>query len=420
MSDFILHGNIIYSENKDKLIINEGGYAVCKDGISAGVYDSIPDEYKDFEVIECGDRLVIPGFTDLHVHAPQYGFRSVGMDCELLEWLNRHAFPEESKYADNEYAKRAYSIFVKDLAAGFTTRACIFGTLHREATVILSEMIEKNGLKAMVGKVNMDRNSPDYLREQSWESSISETKQFINDLKGFKNVRPIITPRFVPSCTDELMEGLKEIIDETGLPVQSHLSENPEEIKLVKSLCPDCETYADVYDKYDMLSGSAIMAHCVHLPEREIELLKKTGTFAAHCPESNMNLASGISPVSRLLSEGIRVGLGSDVAGGTTLSIPKAMSLAIQNSKIYWRYISSEYAPLDLENVFYMATEGGGEFFGKAGSFKPGYEFDALVLDDENIKTTVEFDLKERLERLIYMGDNSNIVSKYVSGVKIF
>lgn len=420
MSDFILHGNIIYSENKDKLIINEGGYAVCKDGISAGVYDSIPDEYKDLEVIECGDRLVIPGFTDLHVHAPQYGFRSVGMDCELLDWLNRHAFPEESKYADNEYAKRAYSIFVKDLAAGFTTRACIFGTLHREATVILSEMIEKTGLKAMVGKVNMDRNSPDYLREQSWESSISETKQFINDLKGFKNVRPIITPRFVPSCTDELMEGLKEIIDETGLPVQSHLSENPEEIKLVKSLCPDCDTYADVYDKYDMLSGSAIMAHCVHLPEREIELLKKTGTFAAHCPESNMNLASGISPVSRLLSEGIKVGLGSDVAGGTTLSIPKAMSLAIQNSKIYWRYISSEYVPLDLENVFYMATEGGGEFFGKAGSFKPGYEFDALVLDDENIKTTVEFDLKERLERLIYMGDNSNIVSKYVSGVKIF
>lgn len=418
--DFILHGNIIYSENKDKLIIKENAYAVCKDGVSEGVYETIPDEFKDLEVIDCGDKIIVPGFTDLHVHAPQYGFRSVGMDCELLEWLNRHAFPEESKYSDTEYAKRAYSIFVRDLKEGFTTRACIFGTLHRKADVVLAEKIEESGLKAMVGKVNMDRNCPDYLCEKSWEESIAETEKFIEDLKKFKNVRPIITPRFVPSCTDELMAGLKEIIEKNDVPVQSHLSENPEEIKLVKSLCPDCETYADVYDKYGMLSGTSIMAHCVHLPEREIELLKKTGTFAAHCPESNMNLASGIAPIARLLEEGINVGLGSDVAGGTTLSIPRAMTLAVQNSKIYWRYISNKYAPLNLENVFFMATEGGGKFFGKAGSFKKGYEFDALVLDDENIKTTVDFDLKERLERIIYLGDNSSIVSKFVSGQKIF
>src|SRR5699024_2699599 len=169
--------------------------------------------------------------------------------------------------------------------------------------------------------------------------------------------------------------------EKNDVPVQSHLSENPEEIKLVKSLCPDCETYADVYDKYGMLSGTSIMAHCVHLPEREIELLKKTGTFAAHCTESHMNLASGIATIARLLEEGINVGLGSDVAGGTTLSIPRAMTLAVQNSKIYWRYLSNKYAPLNLENVFFMATEGGGKFFGKAGSFKKGYEFDALVLD---------------------------------------
>ena len=176
----------------------------------------------------------------------------------------------------------------------------------------------------MVGKVNMDRNSPDYLREKSWRESVSRTEEYIDELKGFKNVRPIITPRFVPSCTDELMEGLKGIIEKTGLPVQSHLSENPEEIAWVKELCPDCPTYGDVYDKYGMLSASSIMAHCVHLTEREIMLLKDRGAFVAHCPESNMNLASGIAPVSRLLHEGINVGLGSDVAGGTTLSIPAA------------------------------------------------------------------------------------------------
>ena len=134
------------------------------------------------------------------------------------------------------------------LKEGFTTRACIFGTLHREADVVLAEKIEESGLKAMVGKVNMDRNCPDYLCEKSWEESIAETEKFIEDLKKFKNVRPIITPRFVPSWTDELMAGRKEIIEKNNVPVQSHLSENPEEIKLVKSLCPDCETYADVYD----------------------------------------------------------------------------------------------------------------------------------------------------------------------------
>ena len=420
MMDFVLRGNIIYSEDKDRLSVTENGYAVCVGGVSKGVFETLPEEYAGLETVDCGGKLIVPGFVDLHVHAPQYGFRSVGMDCELLEWLNRHAFPEESKFSDTGYAAEAYKIFVDDLVSGFTSRACVFGTLHREATAVLAGLIEKSGLKAMVGKVNMDRNSPDYLREKSWRESVSRTEEYIDELKGFKNVRPIITPRFVPSCTDELMEGLKGIIEKTGLPVQSHLSENPEEIAWVKELCPDCPTYGDVYDKYGMLSASSIMAHCVHLTEREINLLKDRGAFVAHCPESNMNLASGIAPVSRLLHEGINVGLGSDVAGGTTLSIPAAMTLAVQNSKIYWRYIDNKYPPLRLENVFYLATEGGGKFFGKAGSFKNGYEFDALVLDDSNIKTTVDFSVRERLERLIYLGGRSNIVSKYVSGVKIF
>ena len=145
MMDFVLRGNIIYSEDKDRLSVTENGYAVCVGGVSKGVFETLPEEYAGLETVDCGGKLIVPGFVDLHVHAPQYGFRSVGMDCELLEWLNRHAFPEESKFSDTGYAAAAYKIFVDDLASGFTSRACVFGTLHREATAVLAGLIEKAG-----------------------------------------------------------------------------------------------------------------------------------------------------------------------------------------------------------------------------------------------------------------------------------
>ncbi|MEA4972626.1 Guanine deaminase [bioreactor metagenome] len=419
MTDFILHGNIIYSENKDTIKIIENGYVVCIQGISKGVFNEIPKEYKKLEIIECGDKLIIPGMTDLHVHAPQYGFRSVGMDCELLEWLNLHAFPEEAKYKDTDYAKKAYSLFVKDMVSNFTTRACIFATLHTEGTLELMALLENSGLKTMVGKVNMDRNSPDYLCEISAEKSLEDTERWIEACKRFKNTKPIITPRFIPSCTDELMIGLGEICKKYDLPVQSHLSENPLEIAWVKELCPESTSYGDAYDRFGLMNNKTIMAHCVHMTEEEIGLMKENGVFAAHCPESNLNIASGISPVARFLKEGINVGIGSDVAGGTTLWLPRAMTLAVQCSKMYWRYLDNSYAPLNLENVFFMATKGGGAFFGKVGSFEDGYEFDAIVLDDASIATTVDFTVKERLERLIYLGNKHNIDKKFVSGVQI-
>lgn len=420
MNSFVLHGNIVYSKNKDELTIVENGYAVCKDGLSDGVYSVLPEAYKDLELINCGNDIIIPGFTDLHVHAPQYNFRSVGMDCELLDWLNLHAFPEESKFSDLEYAKKAYSLFVDDLRSGFTTRACIFGTLHTKATVLLMDLLEKSGLKTMVGKVNMDRNAPDYLCEVSANKSLEETEKFIELSKKFQNTKPIITPRFIPSCTDELMHGLSDVIKNYNLPIQSHLSENPSEIEWVKELCPFSTSYGNAYDYFGMMSNKTIMAHCVHMTEEEMKIIRDNGVFVAHCPESNMNLSSGIAPISRMLEENINVGLGSDVAGGTTLSIPKAMVLAAQCSKMRWRYIDNKYNPLTLENTLYMATIGGGKFFGNIGSFDNGYEFDALVLDDTSIKTTIYYGIRERLERIIYLGEKSNIKSKYVAGKKIF
>ena len=237
----------------------------------------------------------------------------------------------------------------------------------------------------------------------------------------FENVKPILTPRFTPSCSDELMEKLSEIQKRYHLPMQSHLSENFGEIAWVKELCPNTHFYGEAYSQFDLFGGDCptIMAHCVHSSNEEIALMKKQGVYIAHCPQSNTNLASGISPARRYLDEGLHIGLGSDIAGGTSVSILRAMADAIQVSKLYWRLVDSSMKPLTVEEAFYMGTEGGGSFFGKMGSFKEGYEFDAVVLNDSTIPTPLKLSPKDRLERLIYLSDDRNITAKYVAGRKI-
>ena len=368
--------------------------------------------------------MIMPGCVDLHVHAPQYSYRGLGMDMELLEWLETNTFPEESKMKDINYAKKSYSIFVENLRKSATTRACIFATVHREATLLLMDMLENAGLCTMTGKVNMDRNCPDYIREASADASAKETIQWVEDVlnRHYKNTYPILTPRFTPSCTDELMTKLKEIQIKYNLPLQSHLSENPGEIEWVRELCPTSEYYGDAYAMFGLFGNDCktVMAHCVYSDEREIRRMKNNGVFIAHCPESNMNIASGIAPVRTYLEEGMHVGLGSDVAGGATENMFTAMAHAIQASKLRWRLTDQSLKPLTAPEAFYMATKGGGAFFGKAGSFEPGYELDAVVLDDSRLKHPQELTLDKRFERLIYMADDREIYAKYVRGSQLF
>lgn len=416
--NFILKGNIIYSKDKTELTVKENAYLVCEDGVCAGIFEALPEKYADLPLKDYGECLIIPGMTDLHVHAPQYSYRGLGMDMELIDWLNAHAFPEESKFTDLEYAKRAYSIFVEDLVKSTTTRACIFGTLHKEATLLLMELLENSGMKAYVGKVNMDRNSPDILREKSAEEASKITEQWILEAERFENVRQILTPRFIPSCSDELMREIARLQKKYELPMQSHLSENLGEITWVQELCPESKFYGDAYDQFELFGGDCptIMAHCVHSGEEEVTLMKEKNVFVAHCPQSNTNIASGIAPIRAYLDKDMKVGLGSDVAGGAHLSIMRAMTDAIQCSKLRWRMYDQSLEPLRFEEAFYLATIGGGEFFGKAGSFEEGYEFDAVVLSDENLPHPQEISTKERLERIVYLGDDRNVLHKYIAG----
>lgn len=427
MSNFILKGNICYSKNKDEIYTIKNGYVVVNEGLSCGVYDSIPVEYKDYELIDYSNKIIIPGLIDLHIHAPQYAFRGLGMDYELIEWLNKETFLEESKYKDLDYADKAYSIFVNKMKNSATSRAVIFATIHRDATILLMEKMNEARLISYVGKINMDRESPDILREKDAMYSAFDTFGWINEIDGkFDRTFPILTPRFIPSCSNELLNELKEIQMTYNIPIQSHLSENPGEVEWVKALRPDSKFYGDAYDKYGLFGKicenkvNTIMAHCIYSSEDEINLISENNVFVAHCPDSNMNLSSGIAPIAKYLRSNINVGLGSDVAGGHTESLFNTIISTIQVSKLYWRYIDQNYKPLTFEEAFYMATIGGGKFFGNVGGFEKGYEFDAIILDDKDEPCTIDLTVKEQLERMVYLCvDKTGIVAKYVKGEKI-
>lgn len=425
MEQFALKGNIIFTPQQNEITAFPNAYTICHEGICRGIHQNLPDEFRNIRVIDFGDALIIPGMVDLHIHAPQYAFRGTGMDCELLDWLRLYTFPEEAKYADIDYAARAYGIFADNMRKSATTRAVIFGTIRREATLLLMDLIESAGIVSYVGKVNMDRDAPDELREIGADASAFDTFGFINAAakRNYHNTMPILTPRFIPSCSNALLNELSEVRRAYDLPVQSHLSENPGEVELVKKLMPEAEFYGDGYDRYGLFGKEAktVMAHCVYSTDAEIERIRENGVWVAHCPNSNMNLASGIAPIRKYLSKGIRVGLGSDVAGGQTESIFRAITDAVQVSKLYWRYIDSSAKPLSFVESFYLATKGGGSFFGNVGSFESGYEFDAVVIDDSSVPHPQTLSLLERLERAVYLGlDRDDIIAKYARGTKIY
>lgn len=419
MKQFVLKGSICYSTGTAVCRCLENGYVVCENGLCKGAYEQLPEEFSHFPLLDFGNQLIIPGLVDLHLHAPQLPFQGLGMDMELMDWLNAYTFPEESKYEDLAYAEAAYGQFADHLLHSFTTRAAIFATTHTEATWLLMDLMEKTGLYTYVGKVSMDCNAPASLMEPSPESALKEIRRWLYSTQAYHRTKPILTPRFVPTCSCSLLEGLGNLAKEQQLPVQSHLSENLREIQLVHELFPDEPTYAHVYDRFSLMDSPCIMAHCVHSNAEEEALLKAHGVYIAHSPESNMNLSSGAAPIKRYLHHGLHVGLATDVAAGSSLDMMKAMGYAIQVSKLRWQMLDDQWKPLTFHEVFYMATMGGGSFFGKVGSFMDGYEFDALVLDDSSLPSILPLTPAQRAERLSYLSSQCTLTAKFVSGCRV-
>jgi guanine deaminase len=420
MTRLAIKGNLAYTPDLKGFSFKPGNYLLVENEKIVDIREDLPENWLQAPLLDYGDCLIIPGLVDLHVHAAQFGYRGLGLDMELLPWLNTYTFPEEEKFADPSYAEAIYRKFADALSATATTRAIAWGTIHASTGLLFAEL-SRVGLGGWIGKVNMDRNSSSSLIESTQES-YKNTADFIQRYRGkYEHLQPVITPRFIPSCSDGLLEGLGRLSVEQRVPVTSHLSENIDEIKWVKELVPQSQSYAQAYDIFQQFgqSGSCVMAHCVHPDPSDFALMRQRQVTVAHCPSSNLNLISGLAPVRQFLNEGVQVGLGTDIAGGYSLSIFDAMVDAIHVSKMYHQYVDEQADPLTVNEAFYLGTKGGGQIMGPSGSFEPGLLADIVVIDDQTIGGGNHFSLQQRLERLVYLSKEARIAAKFLGGRKI-
>ena len=420
MSLTILRGDIVSAPAPGRLEAVEGGYLVAEDGVIAGVFPTLPERYAGAAVEDWGGALILQSLADLHLHAPQYPLMGTGMDLPLLEWLNAYAFPTEARCADPDYARQLYRLLARDLAANGTTRVCMFSSLHTDATLILMEELERAGLVGYVGKVNMDRNSAPGLLQETTEESQRETLRWLEACGDFPHIRPILTPRFIPACTDELMAFLGDLARERGLPAQSHLSETQAEVAWVRQLHPDCRQYWETYAKFGLWDSRTLMAHCVWSDARERAAMRDAGVTVVHCADSNLDLCSGFAPVRVMLEEGLRVALGSDVAGGDHLSMFDAVAAAVRASKARRILDRWETDFLTVPEAWYLGTSAGAAYFGDAPGFAPGNPLHALVLADDQLPSPHPLTLAERLERCVYRRQPDAIRAVWSAGRKIY
>ncbi|KAG7489502.1 guanine deaminase [Solea senegalensis] len=369
----------------------------------------------------------MPGMIDSHIHASQYSYAGTALDLPLLQWLSTYTFPVESRFKDLEFAKKVYTQVVKRTLRNGTTTACYFATIHTDASLLLGQIANEFGQRALVGKVCMDRNnSVKHYRETTQESQ-EETCRFIVELlnKKYPLVKPVVTPRFAPSCTGALLGQLGSIAKNNHLHIQSHVSENIEEVNLVKELFPESESYTDVYHKYNLLTDKTVLAHGCHLTDKELDLLRETGASLSHCPSSNFSLCSGVLNVRNVLNRKVKLGLGTDVAGGYSASMLDAVRRTLDASKVL-TIQDPDHDTLTFEEVFRLATLGGSQALSlddQTGNFVVGKDFDALRVNVAAPGAPIDLIQSEEpkilLEKFLNLGDDRNIVEVFVAGRRV-
>ena len=414
----IFHADIVYSGSRDALIVHRDSYIAVECGVVEGIYGELPEKYAGAPLTDYGSGVIIPAFSDLHVHAPQYPQRGLGMDLLLADWLNTYTFPQEARFADPEYAAAVYEAFLNSLIENGTFHACVYGTIHRESTSGLLERMESLKLRAYVGKVNMDIQAPDSLRE-TVEESLRETEAFLERYSANRYSKPIITPRFAPTCSFELLKGLGRLSHKYHAGLQMHLVEARWEAAEAVRLSPDCSCDTQIYQKAGLLeNGPVVAAHFIFPSNEDMRLLKQYNGYAVQCPDATVNVIAGIMGTASLSEAGIRLALGSDIAGGHLPGIYTQAARSVQLSKLKAFYEPEGNRPIPFANAFYMATREGGALFGKVGSLEPGYEFDALVIRDFSDPFR-KIAPEETVERFCYTGNPADILARYIHGESV-
>lgn len=384
-------------------------------------------KYPKAEMIDLEEKLMLPGLIDTHLHLPQFSFLGIG-DQELLKWLNKYTFPEEAKFEKPKYAQKVSEQFFDELIANGTTTASIYVTVHEEATDIAFTVAEQKGLRAYIGKVMMDQNSPPNLQEDTKESVEASVKLF-DKWDGHDNgrLRYIFTPRFAPTCSKDLMAEVGRIAKKRNAYVQTHLSENKGELGWVKELFPESANYTEVYNSVGLLGKRVIMAHCIYLSKDEVKLLKGTGTKVSHCPYSNRFLRSGTMPYFPWKDSKLAIGLGSDVAGGPCISMFRQMGEAIMTSNDALQKDEKIGRVMNPVGALYLATLGGAKVLGLdkvIGNFKPRKEADFIIVNpllSDPMKGEGSYNnLEHILSRLCFNAEKESVEGVYIRGKQIY
>uniref|UniRef100_A0A8H7TQI7 Guanine deaminase n=1 Tax=Bionectria ochroleuca TaxID=29856 RepID=A0A8H7TQI7_BIOOC len=444
----VFKGAIIHSESLGSLEIQDSATLIVVDGRISALYRSsdelpataIPADAQVHQ-IPPGEFLV-PGFVDTHNHAPQWPMRGLGQGLHILDWLEQVTFPFEARFADAAYAQRTYEQMVEDFLRQGITTASYYSSRHADATKVLAETCARKGQRAFVGKCNMDRNAPDYLRDTTAAASLGETEQCINHIREIPGcekenekalVKPIITPRFAICCTSELLEGLGKMLKEdSSLAMQTHFNEAQQEIDFTRVLFPEeaSKSEADLYEKYGLLNRRSVLAHCTIMTDYDKERLRQLECGVAHCPIANMTVGGGfmVAPVRDFLQRGIKVGLGTDSGGGWASQMLMVIRQTMIASNAQEVMSKGQDKALSLEEVFYLATLGGAKVLcldDQIGSFEVGKQFDAVWVATttglHSAMTPREEDdsLRTSFEKYIMTGDDRNVAHVYVQGRRV-
>lgn len=355
-------------------------------------------------------QFLLPGFVDLHVHAPQWAQSGTALDLPLYDWLNTYTFPLEAKFSDVDFAEKVYTHLVDTLLANGTTTVLYFASIHKEASYKLAEICAKRGQRGLVGKVVMDdaQENPDFYRDASTADALQDTEEFIIAVKELaksvkQGVYPVVTPRFIPSCTDEALQGLGELAKKYDTHVQSHCSESDWAHSFVKDRLQKNDAFA-LHD-FGLLRDKSVMAHSNFLEDADADLFAETGTAIAHCPISNAYFANSVLPVAHLHEKNVEIGLGTDVSGGFSPSLYDNIRQAVMASRMLEDGVNPDLAPnirgrqdsrITVNEAFYLVTAGGGESLSlPIGRLEEGYCFDAQVIDTTSLPI---FDATEPLE----------------------
>lgn len=446
---YIFHGTAFSSYSPEKVnilenhlfFINDNGIIEKIVGPEQEDYTALLSKHQDdanFHQLEDG-QYFLPGFVDLHVHAPQWAQSGTALDLPLYDWLHTYTFPLEAKYADLAFAKTVYEDLVSTLLANGTTTVLYFATVHKEASLLLAEICARKGQRGLVGKVVMDDpdQNPDYYRDADSKTAIKDTEEFILAMKELakevkQGVYPVVTPRFIPSCSDEALKGLGELAAKYDTHIQSHCSESDWAHQYVKDRFQKNDAFA-LHD-FGLLGDKSVMAHSNFLDDRDAELFASTGTAISHCPLSNAYFANSVLPLKRFQAMGIDIGLGTDISAGATPSIYDNAKQAVVSSRMLEDGVSTALCAeergvadsrISIHEAFYLATAGGGESLSlPIGKLEENYTWDVQIIDTKIASAKLPiFDAHEALDdifqKIIYLVRPENIKEVWVQGERV-